>query len=261
MSKNIYDELFDFYHINRARPNIRNIRSTIRERLKKQYPGKTWDELDDYQRYEFKVHTMRDYLLKHTGYAKKVEKQLEEAQKGELEAFRIVNEHNEQFRTQFIEYYKESDTEEEQKKAYKEFCNNVRQLFPKETIPSFEAWKNHPITLYSIQQSSLDEALKEYQSKNYSKPLRTIPIKQSEIDHIIIECILKFLEEKYKVTVDVSAIEDCLKAQKYKENSLDLPIGLLSEQRNVNLESANIIKSLERLKNLDFISPIKEQRQ
>ncbi|GEM_PF-5680793 len=267
MSKDIYDELFNFYCIRRNRDNIRNIRRTIRERLKKEYPSKTWDELDDYQKHKFKVYVMKDYLLEQSGNRDKANKNLKEAYNELFEAYEVVGEHNKTYETLHKQYFNESDSDEIQKASYKEYCYELRNMFPDEQIPSFDEWKKHPLRLYDIQQEKLHDELKAYQNKNYNN---TKQVPQDKIDHVVLECVVKVIEDKLKTEINIDDITHCLEASFYTDiiesnkQSITKP-ALSSEKENpINdtmLKSYDIIESIKRLNKLDFISPAEDKKQ
>lgn len=245
MSKAIYDELFKFYVIRRDSKNIRNIRTVIRDRFKKEFPSKApeeWEDLTDIEKDYFKLITMRDYLTDKSGDFKKVKKNFKDTDNRMLKAYKLMQEQNQYISKLYKQYFDESATVEKQHEAYEEFCKDLNILFPQEQTPHFEEWKKHPLRLYDIQQSLIDERLKELQTQKYYNP-----ISQNSIDHIVIECICKIIQKELKITIDIDSIKHCLEMSHYTElvNS--------SQFNSSNEKHLDLLESIQRLNELDFM--------
>lgn len=207
MAKNFYTELFSIYAINRNHSNIHNIRSKIRRCLEAEYPGKTWDELSLFHQKHFSLVTMRKYLLEQTNQKDKANRNLQKEDDLFFNGIKLLSDHNKNVDKLFKMYYDSNAPIEEQEKSYQDYCKDLSSMFPTENIPTFDEWKANPLRLYDIQQSIIDENLLALQNSEY---ISKNSVSQNSIDHIVVECIRKIVEDKLGVTIDIDGIADCL---------------------------------------------------
>jgi len=192
MAKEIYDELFGYYGIQRNHPKIKTIRVQIMRQLKKLYKTKDWNELSEYEKSSFKLIHMHKYLIKYSRNPKNVEAKIQKEHQESLIQLQSLHEHNNRIDKLYKEYFDPSMSEEEQINAYKEFCADLKEGFPGVLPPSFAVWINNPLRIYdyiSDPYSEIDSAAVE---------LASIP--QEKVDHEVLECILQIIKEKGSIT-------------------------------------------------------------
>lgn len=260
MAKEIYTEIFEFYHVNHLNDSTkRAMRKVIREKLK----GRQWENLTNIEKAEFKLITMQNYLLtRHTPPINKaeVEKNIDNELKATLfQAKKAQISHNEKVEILYKQFYDANATEEENFISYKEFCARIPEYAPKANIPSFDEWQKRPLTLYDYQQS---EIYNSYQTDNLQE-LYDGAVPPERIDHYILECLRKIIEDKFKIEINVDSIRHCLETTKdidLIENEIcqaeiDETSPLPKEiQKQTIQNNLNIMESYRKLQSLDFIT-------
>ena len=254
MAKEIYDELFGYYGIQRNHPKIKTIRVQIMRQLKKLYKTKDWNELSEYEKSSFKLIHMHKYLIKYSRNPKNVEAKIQKEHQESLIQLQSLHEHNNRIDKLYKEYFDPSMSEEEQINAYKEFCADLKEGFPGVLPPSFAVWINNPLRIFdyiSDPYSEIDSAAVE---------LASIP--QEKVDHEVLECILQIIKEKWNVEIDITAIRQCLLAVKDIDhiNTDKLPDDInynpdspVEEPQKINQNTLALIDAANKLKNHDFI--------
>lgn len=266
MAKEIYTEIFQFYHVlNKDDTTKRAMRKVIKTRLK----PRIWENLTDIEKAEFKLVTMKDYLLNYTPqrYKAEVEKNIEiELKTVLLQANKALKTHNDEIELLYKQFYDENATEEENRNSYKEFCDLLPKYAPTATVPTYDEWIEQPLRLYDYKQSEIYN----YECTNGSQNYHGETVSQEKIDHYVLECIRKILEDKYRIIIDTDNIRHCLEVtqdidliedeilisdiDKSSPMSEDLQIKAI--QNNLNLMDA-----YRKLNTLDFISESKNKTQ
>lgn len=254
MAKEIYTEIFKFYHVqNMDDTTKRAMRKMIKNRLK----NRKWENLSDIEKNEFKLVTMKDYLLNYTPerYRIEVGKNIEtELKTTLLRANKALKAHNEEIAILYKQFFDETATEEENYNSYKELCANIPKYAPTASIPSFEEWKEHPLTLYDYKQSEIFNGFQNDNSK-YVTP--------EKIDHYIVKCLKKIIEDELNITINVDSIRQCLEniqdidliENEPLQTEIDKTSPLSEEiQKQLKQNNLNIMESCRKLKTLDFIS-------
>lgn len=261
MKKEIYTELFEYYFISKNDDTRnRRIRKIIRERLKKTFPSRKWEELTEIEKQQFKLVTMKDYLIKFSRNQKETEVKIkEDLEKTLFKANEALAKHNKYIETLFTQYYDASAPEEEQHDSYLLFCENLHQYFPTEVPPTFEEWKAHPLRLYDIQQNLLWNPDPYPQEHGLYE---SASVTQSQIDHTVLECILIVLERELNCKIDIASIKHCLDMTSNIEDisavplqaeidpSLNMPTA--EQQRRID-QNLDLMESIRKLNEHDFI--------
>ena len=259
MTKEIYTEIFQFYHvINIADAAKRAMRKVIRTRLN----SRVWENLTAIEKAEFKLITMKDYMLNYTPERKKAEvkKNIEnELKKTLLQANLALKSHNDEVELLFKQFYDENATEEEKRASYKELCDLIPKYAPTTTIPTYDDWIKQPLRLYDYKQSELNNRDQTDSLQDYSCET----VSQEKIDHYVLECIRKILEDKDHIIIDVDSIHHCLEVTQdidLIENELllsdtdkVLPMSE-EEQKKAIQNNLTIMEANQKLNSLDFIS-------
>lgn len=254
MSKEIYDELFDYYDISRTNSKIKTIRVYIMRRLEKEYKTKEWDNLSEYEKNRFKLIHMYKYLIKFSRNPKKAEKKVAAELNESFIQLQELHEHNKNMEKLYIQYFDPSMSEEEKLNAYQEFCADLKKSFPGMISPSFSVWKSNPLRIYdyiSDPNSEVDTSAVE---------LASIP--QEKIDHEILECIMQIIKEKWKLEIDIAGIRKCLLTTKDIDLTNNTPLlneidcdsaQAKNEQQRIIENNIALIEASNKLKNHDFI--------
>lgn len=254
MSKEIYTEIFRFYHVQNMNDTTkRAMRKMIKNRLK----NRKWENLSDIEKNEFKLVTMRSYLLNYTPerYKSEVEKNIETELKTLLfQANAALKAHNKDVAMLYKQFFDKNATEDENYNSYMELCANIPKYAPTASIPSFEEWKEHPLTLYDYKQSEISYGFQNDNSK-YITP--------EKIDHYIVKCLQKIIEDELNININVNSIRQCLEntqdidliENEFLHSEIDKTSPLSEEfQKQLKQNNLNIMDSYRKLTTLDFIS-------
>ena len=261
MAKGIYTELFHYYSISRNNDTKnRRIRKVIRTRFAKEHSGKEWEDLTELEKQRFKLITMKDYLLQFSNYPETVSKKIDDELENTLfKANEAIVEHNNYIHILRKQFFEPSASEDEQRKAYELFCEMLHQYFPKEVPQTFEEWKNNPLTLYDIMMDSSNPSNPIYEPNDDYEPQY---ISQAQVDHVVLECVLKLLKDEFKYTIDVESIKHCLNMtldiDSLNSDSMQTEIdpsseNTIEEQQKIIDTNQDIMKSIQKLDEHDFI--------
>ncbi len=250
MAKEIYTEIFQFYHVlNKNDSTKRAMRKVIRTRM----GTRDWDKLSDIEKREFKLVTMRDYLIEYTPKHKRaeVEKNIENELKATLlSAHKALKMHNDEVEELYKHFYDENASEEENLNAYKEFCDLLHKYFPTLPAPTYAEFKEQNPRLIDYYQTVNNN----FAYSNNSQESHVNIVSQDKIDHYVLECVRKVLKDKLDITIDENSIRHCL------EITQDIDL-IENEHLPETTQNLEILDCNEKLKSLDyFIKSSKEKK-
>lgn len=165
-----YNTIFNIYGLNGANKTKKNVtRRIIRKKLKRLYGDKKWDELTDYQKEKFIYSDIKDDILSHLEPTKqkKVKERIQKKYDNyREELYKIkdqIKDHNQKEAVRYIQYFDKNNSEEDNRKAHDKLCENLKMYFPGIRIPSYEEWKENPMTIYDYEMCfKIDEFQKHY---------------------------------------------------------------------------------------------------
>ena len=194
MIKPMHKELFDFYSLNNiSEKNKRAIRKTINKYYKDIYGSKEWSMLTDTQKRDFRIITMKRYMIEKILYpdndkktnpttrakqkAEAIEKKIEAETRIMHKPLIFIEEHNKKMEILKRDFYDPSATKEENYKSYLELCENISNILPTIAPPSFEDWLENPQRIFDMRESH--KWTVDYDSYNEEDPL--VPVSKEEI--------------------------------------------------------------------------------
>lgn len=211
----VHDVVFKLYELKHAPENDKHeIRRINRNALDGDI--KKWDKLSKLDKIELIFFRIRSDVLEYVDASKR--KRIENKLVNELEKTYMIaapelKAHNSVISAIFENHINALDTDSEKKENYDQLCNAIKKYNPDIPVPTYDEWNDtrdrillnpppHCLRAYDYISSYQDEQL-ELNDK-------TIYPTQSEIDHVIIQILLKNYQEQNNVTVDVPLIKECL---------------------------------------------------
>lgn len=257
----IYKDVYNEYEFNEETENFkRNIRDVVSKEYKKSYKDREWGELSSFEKNRFLYIQIRGKMLdkmdssKATRIGKKIDKLVD---KNLIDVDVAIREHNAIISQAYEIYYCSTDSIEEMNNNYEKFCCILKLYRERVPIPSFDEWKRRneisPIRVYDYCQSYYEEA-----RHKIDENIAT----QKEVDHVILQTILKVLEEKNGIKIDVESIEKTLfylKNYQIEEDDIlttqeESSQCMSKEENEMLINNDQKYKYYEmKLKNLDFV--------
>lgn len=203
----VYDIVFSIYELGYALEKDKNkIRKYLKRHLKKEYGENCdWNKLSAIQRDIFVYITIRqDMLSNYVGSSKckrinsKIDNILKESF---LDSAKDVKQHNSLTEPLFKNYFDESDSDKKEK--YKILKNAIQKFNPNVPVPTFEEWLSCPLRPYDYIGTFENEPPELDNDYEY------IP-SQSEIDHVVLQVLIKIVKEKLDIDINTKLIEECL---------------------------------------------------
>ncbi len=210
---NIYDVVFKAYNIqekalNKATKNT--IQSYIRRHLKKEYGNNVkWENLSQLEKDRFvyiiiynSMFQLYSCFMTSPQNAKKyIQKKINETLIGASEN---IKKYNDDLAIIYKHYYNEADSEEDKKKAYTEFAQNMNNLFGEGFAPLYEKWieqnkGREPDEHGNETTLRIIDYVKSYQSGDYLPDNSSVS--PSEIDHFVIEIICHYLSKNIDINL------------------------------------------------------------
>ncbi len=256
--KSVYIEIFDLYNFHYETEKKKTAaRKYIRTHLRECFPKynwsdvKNWYKLSELDRYKFKFEVVRKYFMDRTEESRKKKTETdiaEESKEHHYEERKYISGQQEYLSILHKDFYDANASEEDKRRAYDDFCYYLIKYVPNVSAPTYEEWPDSPHRLYDYQQSAMDDALKQAANDNYGKPE---PVTEAETDHYALLAIIKYLEEKNSIKVDIDGIRQCLiiKRSVASKNAEEM-----SESDN----SINYLVATKKLENLDFITRVEK---
>lgn len=255
MISQMHQELFAFYKLTSAEEKQkRTIRSEINKRLERKFESRKWNELSETEKQEFKLVTIKDYMLGQILYpdhdrkteptkrakdkVRDIERKIEEEIRELHKPLVFIEEHNKEQDILRKDFYNPSASKEENSDSFQEFCKYHKQYFGHELKISFEEWIRNPLTLFDLSKEYEFEADHANQDNDdFDEPVTQLEIIEEEI-----ACILKVLN----ISIDVDEIIRCKKATRNISH-------LNYEKMDKDSRDISIAASLIKLNNHDFI--------
>ncbi|WP_026524151.1 hypothetical protein [Butyrivibrio sp. MB2005] len=258
----VYDVVFEIYGLKQAsKPTKEKIRSLVKRHLEKNYAGKTWNELSKIEKDAFVYITIRQKILdKYVDASKhnKINKRIDDYLKNQfsiLESDLALRKHNSIIGAIYEQYYNPDDTESVKREKYQLLCHAIHNKNAKAPTPSFDDWCNNPLRPYDY--------IRTYEESDFYEEDDTIEATQAEIDHVILQTLLKEYSSNSNSFIDTDKIKECLTFLKnvpfdVSDNELldkyDPTINLPpEEQERIIQANRRYFAYLKMLKDLDFI--------
>lgn len=216
-----YDMIWELYELeNLSTDTKKTFSKTLKKRLKKQYPDKAWENLTESEKDYFAGITIQDYMLKKVeeysvdgGEAEKIKVRIKERiEKRRSDLYNILEDLNNWNNNVDIAYkpYCERDkdkgetnevkAEQTKRFAYGKFCNDLKNYNPHIPIPEYSVWKEYTPRIYDWAQEFYNSDMDSY---------RYYPT-QAEIDHVILQIIMQYLEREHGLKINVPLITEIL---------------------------------------------------
>lgn len=260
MKKAIFTELFNYYDTERCNDRTkRDMRKVINERLEKAYPSKAWEDLTELEKKTFKLVTIKDYLIRKTPEHKRKSIEIKiqnDLKTSMLKANQALLNHNKYIDT-LHKQYNLSETTEDPHELYKELCDNLQLYFPAIIPPTFEKWKETPLSMWDIVNDPYTQLKESLET--------TDSVIQAEANRIITTCILRILEttlgyrvntsEIYRSLILAQAMDsiDSSPVQDKIDTSSNVP---KEEQQSIINQNLNLFEADRKINEFDFIEKI-----
>lgn len=228
MAKNsIYTKVFEVYGLTKPKTESylkvktrnENIRTCIKKQFIAHHPDREWSDLSKREQDIFVYLTMREKMFKNyvldsnvrLRLGKKLDNYIAD---NLLNESKLVDEYNQNQSDLLRNFYPKNASEKAKQKAYKDFCIAFKKSGIKISIPTYEEWTALPLRIYDYIKSFEEEENRKLISGSYNY----LPSNQ-EIDHIVLQVIIKQLREKLNIEIDINDIEHCLYTMKKYESS------------------------------------------
>lgn len=184
-----------------------DIRRNLNKMLKELYGTKDWRILTNPQKQNFIYCDIKEYMLEKVDFAlrdeikAKIEKEFGyyEETRNEIKLIK------ERAKVKYKVYCTADDSDEIKKEAYSEFYIDMKTYFSYLPLPPYEKWSKNPLRIYD-----LDEADKlEYRQNHLTEDTEEIHTPQEDIDHVILQIIVQYLEKYHGLKINVPLIKEC----------------------------------------------------
>lgn len=271
--RTIYDEVFELYQLQKKDTTFKKmIRSAVARMYQKEfdvkYSPEDWNNKAQSDKVIFLCSTIRDYMMKQIDSSKEriIGKQIDKYLKTTLVLYdKALKKYNAKREKLYDDIsFTPYATEEENHQKYNELIDILNQLNPQMPTPKFEDWKKQPSPIRPI--DYIRSSQFDHENRDDEEYPEIIPT-DNEVNHIIIQCILKIIEEDFRKKVNIQSIQNALKITKQFEQTADDTEELLreynsdcnidkQEQETIIRANREYIKSKEMLSNLDFIEDL-----
>ena len=268
----VYDVAFKIYEIpeDTGSDNIYNkerMRYHIRELLKKKYPDKTrqetWANFSSMEKDCFVYIDIRNIMLKyvHRTHRDHMEAKLDNLlRQSMLHAAEEIDEYNNNMLDLYKRYYNDDISLTEKHSRYKLFCQSLLSKDKTFPIPDYDTWveenKDYALTIHDYL-SRHDEhvAIVAKQQPTYQGNL------QSDIDHLLIQIIVKILSDKFNVEIDIPHIKECLEfvndfpiePNEPLQSEINADLTIPEDEQNIIIENnKKFVTYKNRLADLDY---------
>lgn len=208
-----------------------------------------WDEMSPTEQDFFVYVTIRERVLKYVekAFGKKMRTQIEKQTKGKCdESISIAQEMEsmieENIPFMFRRFDSSTMTDKEARAAYKEFYAALQTRNKRCPIPDYGTWKkdNHdnPRRPYDY--------IREFEECNPNEADDDMPL-ESEVDHVILHTILKYLSDYDNLQIDIEEIRKCLTIEKRYS------IEDFTDMDKNDPKLCQYLNAKTKLKNYDFI--------
>lgn len=258
-NKSLHDKVFRIYDLERADSTKKDaIRHYLDRKIKNVSPY-IWENFNSVEKDIFIYITIRPRMLGHyitdENKIKKINRSIENYLKEtHLDAHKPLKTYNANINALRENHYDSTDSESELLQKYKHLCNSINNYNPMVPKPTFEEWKSFPRRPFDYIESFQHDPIQYSDTKDYPS--------QSEIDHVIIQLLLKIVQEKANIKIDVPLIIETLTFLKNFEtnnydsllNEYDPNIDIPKEEQDRLIDyNRQYILYKQMLDNLDFI--------
>lgn len=220
--KEMYSYIFNIYsdkgnYLINTKSKKEKARRMIKRHYFKEFRERDWNTLSDYEKLRFACINIKKQMLIYVepSFENKIESKIERLiTNAMIKAESTIRKQN-LYTDQAFKVFCTPDADDAAKKrGYSQFCETLKNLSPDiEPLPK-DKWFSSPIRVYDWIMSERDQRLsKSFEMKETSQnTFVDEKVTRSEIDHILIQILLK--ERKNKVPenrdIDEKAIEQCL---------------------------------------------------
>lgn len=203
----VHDIVFRVYGlINADKDKKDKIRKYINRQLKKESPC-NWDEFDSIQKDTFIYITICKTMLERyvidEGKKKKIEQSINSYLKETLlNSQKPLEAYNSTMYAIRENNFDSADCESVMKQKYNHLCKTIDKYNPMVPKPTFEEWKIFPRRPLDYIESFQHDPMQYSDTNDYPS--------QAEIDHVIIQLLLKIVQEKANIEIDVLLIKKTL---------------------------------------------------
>ena len=271
--RTIYDDVFEIYELQKKDITFKKmIRSAVARMYQKEfdvkYTPEDWKNREESDKVVFLYSTIRDYMMEQIDSSKKrnIGKKIDGYLKTTLVMYdRVLEEYNAKREKLHDDIsFNPNATEEENQQNYNNLINILHQFNPQMPTPKFEKWKRQPSPIRPI--DYIRSSQFDYEYRDEEEYTDIIPT-DNEVNSIVIQCILKIIEEDFRKKINVHSIREALKVTKQFEQTADDAEELLQEyDLNCNIDkqqqdaiihaNREYIKCKEMLSKLDFIEDL-----
>lgn len=282
--KNVdYEKIFEPYELdNKHVKSSDGIKTAAKKQIRRKFhriygEDALWIELTDMQQQRFIYVTMKDYLLKvvdninvrNNAKAKRIKKKIDKESRHILQMIDVQEQRNNisnkyYYRKGFYETIENSEEQMKVKKEdYKEFEKAFKQVLSPLNPPTFEEWDRQNqqelrcLNDYALQ-SVLDNKCNE-QSDSDGYVDTTMPQAEldkrvnEETDHIVLQCLVKILEELGVVKINIDEIKNGIRALIYDTEILTSFIPVYDKLLFMSKEEC--AKEIDRMFEIDKDNP------
>ena len=272
--RTIYDEVFELYQLQKKDTTFKKmIRSAVVRMYQKEfnvtYSPENWNNKAQSDKVIFLCSTIRDYMMKQIDSSKKriIGKQIDKYLKTTLV---LHDKALEKYNAEREKLYDDMSfnlyaTGEENHQKYNELIDILNKFNPQMPTPKFEDWEKQSSPIRPI--DYIRSSQFDYKYRDDAEYSDIIPT-DNEVNSIVIQCILKIIEEDFRKKINVQSIQESLKITKQfemtREDDTEMllreynPALGIDKQKQENIIRANreYIKCKEMLSNLDFIEDL-----
>ena len=266
----LYTQIFKFYGLDKCEENRKKgMRYYLIRHLKKEFPQlnwkdpqQSWDNLPTCSKVRFTCIVIKEqffkYNLNYNGRFsnEQIERKIkEELNKHLIHEQNLINNYNNENEAVFETYYDKNSSDDVNKKAYERFYKDLSKYLKVFTPLDYTEWEKinqrKPLRIYDY--------LMESSSHEESELVTSVS--ESEIDHTILQTLVKALSEKGIVRIDTKAIEDCLECvHNYDiedfepiQTPSDIDSNTSQAEQDAIITNTKYVRAKEKLEKLDFI--------
>jgi len=210
--KNIFKEIFEVYELGNETDNkLHNVRYYIRKKFEATYLDKEWLELTEYEKNRFIYITIRTDMFeryidvsKHNRLNIKLDRFID---KNFLDTDVVIHEYNDNLSEVFSVFYCQNDTADKMKGNYEKFCSVLSEYNAKVLAPTYDEW----LELNQIAPMRVYDYCKSYYADNEAMGgSKKYIASQAEVDHVTLQTLLKLMEKKFDIKVDIDLIDESI---------------------------------------------------
>ncbi len=226
-----YDRIWAFYEMKELdSKKKKDIKKTLKKRLKKQFstnelddldekeqsPTPIWNNLSEVEQQYFIYVSIRDYMFEKiqeyfvNDYENKIERIKQKIEKESNDLFSVLDVYKnqkEKVEIAFKIYCKATDHISTKQFQYGKICADLKKYWPHIPEPDLSEWIEHPLRIYDYVMS-----YKDYVMSYKVHEMDSIDFypSQKEVDHVILQIIMQYLEKEHGLKINIPLIKECL---------------------------------------------------